>query len=225
MQSISLLEKHQVDYNILTVVTKLAAKQITDIYAYYKKKNWQYQQYILCLEPLEEGYEKQEYALTPQEYGDFLITLFELWYADWKLGRQPYIRQFENYIGMVAGYQPESCDMRGKCSIQHVVEADGSVYPCDFYVLDEYVLGNLNKQRMPEIAEAGRKSGFEERALSVEESCKTCSYFKLCRGGCYRTRIEEGCSKSYYCEGYRMFFERCLGKMQEMADVALQSKK
>ena len=224
MQSIALLERYHVDYNILTVVTKLAAKNISDIYAFYKKSGWQFQQYILCLEPFAEGYEKQEYALTPQEYGTFLTTLFELWYADWKEGKQPYIRQFENYIGILAGYQPESCDMRGKCTIQHVVEADGSVYPCDFYVLDEYLLGNLNKQRMPEIAEAGRQSGFEDRALAVEESCKECPYFKLCRGGCYRTRIEEGRSKSYYCEGYRMFFEQCLEKLQEITNVIKRRK-
>ena len=218
LQSISLLEQYQVDYNILTVVTKQAAARIADIYEFYKEKGWRYQQYILCLEPFAEGYEKQNYALTPEEYGSFLSNLFDLWYADWKEGKQPYIRQFENYVGMLAGYQPESCDMRGKCSIQHVVEADGSVYPCDFYVLDEYYLGNLNEQRMPEIAEAGRRSGFAERALLVEESCKTCSYFKLCRGGCYRTRVESEYSKSYYCEGYRMFFEHCLEPLREIAE-------
>ena len=32
------------------------------------------------------------------QYKDFLITLFHLWYEDWKKGCQPYIRQFENYI-------------------------------------------------------------------------------------------------------------------------------
>ena len=34
---------------------------------------------------------------------------------------------------------------------QNVVEADGEVYPCDFYVLDEYKLGNLNEVSMEDI--------------------------------------------------------------------------
>ena len=36
------------------------------------------------------------------------------------------------------GYEPEGLRQRGVCSVQCVAEADGSAYPCDFYVLDEY---------------------------------------------------------------------------------------
>ena len=63
-----------------------------------------------------------------------------MWYRDWKKGRAPYIRQFENYISILMGRLPESCEQRGICSVQCVTEADGGVYPCDFYVLDEYRL-------------------------------------------------------------------------------------
>ena len=35
-----------------------------------------------------------------------------------------------------------------------VAEADGSVYPCDFYVLDDYRLGNLNEDLLPAICAA-----------------------------------------------------------------------
>ena len=63
----------------------------------------------------------------------------------------PYIRQFENYIGILLGYLPEACDQRGTCGVQNVVEADGSVYPCDFYMLDDYKLGNFNENRLDEI--------------------------------------------------------------------------
>ena len=55
---------------------------------------------------------------------------------------------------MLAGYPPEACDQHGTCGIQYVVEADGSVYPCDFYMLDEYRLGNLNENRVAQLDEA-----------------------------------------------------------------------
>lgn len=58
-------------------------------------------------------------------------------------GRFVYIRYFENLVGMLLGQPPEACGMLGICSQQYVVEADGGVYPCDFYVLDEYRLGSL----------------------------------------------------------------------------------
>ena len=77
-----------------------------------------YQQYITCLEPLGEEARKHPYSLTPSMYGKFLIQLFDMWYKDWKRGKAPYIRQFENYIGILMGYPPESCEQRGICSMQ-----------------------------------------------------------------------------------------------------------
>ena len=146
-----LMDQYGVDYNILTVVTQKTAGHAAEIYNYYKEQGWKYQQYIACLDPLGEDRGKTPYALNPEQYGMFLTELFNLWYEDWKKGEQPYIRQFENYIGILLGYQPESCEQRGSCGIQNVVEADGSVYPCDFYALDEYKLGNFNCNRLEEI--------------------------------------------------------------------------
>ena len=146
-----LLQKHGVEFNILTVVTGNTAAHIPEIYEFYRRNGLGYQQYIACLDPLEEPHGQNPYALSPKQYGEFLITLFHLWYKDWKRGRQPYIRQFENYIGILMGYRPEACDQCGICNIQNAVEADGSVYPCDFYVLDEYKLGNFNTDQLDSI--------------------------------------------------------------------------
>lgn len=81
-------------------------------------------------------------------------------------GRQPYIRQFENYVALLLGYEPESCEQRGRCSLQYVVEADGSVYPCDFYVLDRYRMGNFLENTVEELEQRGRESGFVQASWS-----------------------------------------------------------
>ena len=214
-----LMDRYGVEYNILTVVNQKVASNITEIYEFYKKQGWNYQQYIACLDPLDEAHGENEYALEPKQYGRFLIELFELWYADWKNGTQPYIRQFENYVGILLGYQPEACDQRGICGIQNVVEADGSVYPCDFYMLDEYRLGNFNANQMEEINAKRKEIGFVERSLLLDEECKACEYFNICHGGCQRNRdLNEltGKYQNYFCESYKMFFAACLPQMKEM---------
>ena len=213
-----LMSHYGVEYNILTVVNQKVASNITEIYEFYKKQGWNYQQYIACLDPLEEAHGENEYALKPEQYGKFLIELFNLWYADWKLGKQPYIRQFENYIGILLGYLPEACDQRGTCGVQNVVEADGSVYPCDFYMLDDYKLGNFNENRLDEIDTKRTEIGFVERSLLLDEECKTCEYFHICHGGCQRNRdLNELTLKyhNYFCESYKMFFAACLPRMKE----------
>lgn len=220
MRSIEMLEHYGVDYNILTVVNNRVAEKIGEIYDAYRQRGWHYQQYIACLDPLGEERGRAEYALQPRQYGQFLIKLFDLWYEDWKKGQQPNIRQFENYVGILVGYQPESCEQRGVCGIQNVVEADGSVYPCDFYMLDQYRLGNFNENRMDEINARRQQMGFVEHSRKLSEECRNCEYLKLCRGGCRRNREyreQTDTYHNYFCEGYRMFFDACMGRMKEIA--------
>ena len=138
----------------------------------YRKLGLSWQQYIACLDPVWEKRGEQEYSLTPRVYGQFLIDLFELWYLDLQKGRQPYIRQFENYVGILMGCMPESCEQRGVCSFQNVVEADGSVYPCDFYCMDEYRLGNLNEDSFEIIGQRLMESGFLQASADHAEQCK-----------------------------------------------------
>ena len=211
-RSASLMDKYGVDYNILTVVTPQIARHVKEVYETYKKRGWNYQQYIACLDPLGEGHGRTPYSLTPAVYGQFLIDLFRLWHADLQKGCQPYIRQFENYVGLAAGYMAESCDQRGTCGIQTVVEADGSVYPCDFYMLDEYCLGNFNTDRLDAIDRRRGEISFIERSRKLDPSCGACPHYRLCRGGCQRNRdLVEGGGfyRNYFCEAYRMFFEAC----------------
>lgn len=216
-----LLDRYGVDYNILTVVTQETARNIADIYKFYKKCGWQYQQYIACLEPIDDERGKYQYAVSPEQYGEFLIELFELWYADYQKGSQPYIRQFDNYIGILLGYWPESCEQRGTCGIQNVVEADGSVYPCDFYVLDDYLLGNLNHNTLDDINEKRKEIQFLERSVRLSDQCKECRFLSLCRGGCQRNR-EYSCRDNgyvnYFCKSYEMFFSACIDKMKLLAE-------
>jgi uncharacterized protein len=215
LQAARLMKKNGVDFNILTVVNKETAENIIPIYKEYKRNGWEYLQFIACLDPLGEIRGQREYSLTPKAYGEFLVKLFHLWYKDWKRGKQPYIRQFENYIGILLKYEPESCEQRGVCGIQYVVEADGGVYPCDFYVLDDFKLGNLNQDTMVRIQENRSEIGFVERSLNHSEDCKQCRWFSLCRGGCYRCR--EGVKDNYFCESYQMLFENCFAQMEEIS--------
>lgn len=174
-----LLDQYEVDYNILTVVSNQVAEHIGEIYREYNDMGWHYQQYIACIDPLEEPHGKSGYALKPEQYGRFLSELCRLWYQDWKnTGKAPYIRQFENYVGILMGYRPEACDQCGMCGIQYVVEADGGVYPCDFYMTDDYRIGNFNENQLGQIDENRRKIAFVERSGRVSEKCRECAHYQ-----------------------------------------------
>lgn len=220
VENIALLDRFDVPYNILTVVTERLAHHAKEVYESYKQKGWHYQQYIECLDPLNSGETSSVYSLQPRSYGLFLSELFDLWYADLQRGTQPYIRQFENYISILMGIPPEACSQRGTCGMQLVVEADGSVYPCDFYMLDEYLLGNFNRDRLPQINQKREEIAFISRSTNITETCRHCQYHSICGGGCQRCRNflpEQNAYHNRFCEAYKIFFDHCLPRMIEIS--------
>lgn len=220
MKNIMMLREHKVDFNILTTVHGFNAKKIREIYRFFKAKQFDYLQFIPCLDPFEKENGKERHSLTPAVYGEFLCNLFDLWYDDIVAGNTVHIRHFENYIEMLLGYPPESCGMSGICSYQHVVEADGAIYPCDFYVTDRYKIGNVVTDSFDQLQQQRFEIGFIEESKAIDPACQECPYFGLCRGGCKRYRLtnEDGSlGLNYYCESYKRFFEYTGTRLQQLA--------
>lgn len=212
-QSIELLRKYEVDFNILTVVNALTAKKITQIYKFYREQGFDFLQFIPCLNPLGKEQERFPHTLTPKAYSQFLRTLFDLWYNDLVGGHLVHIQQFEEYVRMLLLMQPDVCGMSGICSCQNVIEADGEVYPCDFYVLDEYRLGNLNEVSFADIDAKRKEIRFVEQSVEPHKDCKVCKYAPICRGGCRRHRVPKNC----FCTAYYEFFDYALGRLEKVA--------
>lgn len=210
------LEKYKVDFNILTVVTNALARSPQAVYNEYKKRGYKYLQFIPCLNPIDLPNKKLDFTLTPERYGSFLNTIFDLWVKDIMANDPVSIRQFENYVMMLRGQPPESCGFSGVCSFQYVVEADGGVYPCDFYVLDELKLGNVNENTFEDFDIQREKIGFVELSKEKPEKCKKCEFFPICRNGCkrYCEPLVDGIpQKNIFCDSYKTFFKHSLGTL------------
>ncbi len=219
LQAADILKEHNAAFNVLTVVTSETADAVEPIYRFFTRRGFSYQQYIACLDPI--GCEKgsQKYSLLPEQYGNFLCRLFDLWYQDIVHGRFIYIRQFENLVGMLKGIDPESCDMGGKCSEQWVIEANGDVYPCDFYVTDKWKLGNIMNDTFSEMNNRRHELRFIEESQKVPDQCRSCRWYALCRNGCKRNRMSEpeGPGRSSFCVSYKQFFEYAYDRLAGIA--------
>lgn len=214
------LDQAGVSYNIVTVISKDIAKSVKRIYNDYSINGWNYLQFIPCLDPYGEIPGESSYSLTPAAYGDFLCGLFDCWYEDVMQGKIVYIRYFENILGMLLGFQPESCGVCGVCAKEYVVEADGSVYPCDFYVMDEYRLGNFNEHSFAQMDAQERKLGFIARSLRKPPECESCQWRWLCNGGCIRNRDNGNTiGSNYFCASFRQFFEYTIPRFQEVVEM------
>ena len=219
LAAIRLLEAYQVEYNILTVVNAASARNAQKIYNFFKKTGIRYQQYIECLDPIGEVPGQHEYSLTPARYEHFLKSIFDAWYLDMKSGTYVYNRYFENLMMILDGQRPESCSMNGRCGRQWLIEADGSTYPCDFYALDEWRLGNINQDSFEQMDEKREALGFVQWSRQIPEQCKNCKWFGLCRNGCRRNRepVTADCTQvNYFCPAYQGFFEYAYPRLVEI---------
>lgn len=226
MHGIELLKKHKVDFNILTVLTSDVCRHFTKIYNFYNKQGFEYQQYIPCLDPLGEERGNYPWSLSPSAYEQYLKTSFDCWYRDAVSGKKKYHRYFDNLMFILNRQPPEACGMNGNCSLQYVVEADGSVYPCDFYMLDDKRLGNLNTDSFDEIDEQRRRIRFIEQSEEFASECQECKWVGLCRGGCRRDRdfFEHGLKKNYFCESYKRFFEYSYDRLVQVYQLMMRTR-
>ncbi|MDR3314468.1 MAG: anaerobic sulfatase maturase [Oscillospiraceae bacterium] len=215
MQAAARLKKHGAPFNILSVVTAQAARQPEEIYAFFKKKGYDFLQFIPALNEC-----PGHHNLKPGQYGNFLCRVFDLWYQDFARGEKIDVRFFANLVQMAAGYAPEACGMCGRCTPYPVVEADGSVYPCDFYVTEEWKLGTVCVD-LNTLLQSEKARQFAAPSLLMQEDCRACPHAFLCRGGCRRWR-EPLPGKSLLCEDYRRFFAHCGGRIAEMAHKYLR---
>ena len=215
LKNAGLLQKEGVDVNILCVLTKQSARKIHSIYNFLKKEGFYYHQYIPCLDPLGEERGGRPWSLTPEDYGNALKELFDLWYRDMLEEHPVSIREFDNWLAMLGGNPPEACAQMGRCSMQNIVEANGDVFPCDFYVLDQYRAGNVREKDFRFFREDLSQMEFLTEGKGRGKACPSCPWYPLCRGGCRRDYTEEG--ENYFCRAYQEFFQYAIERLEKLA--------
>ena len=189
------LRTHGVQFNILSVLTAGMARHPTAAWNWLKRERVDYVQFIPCLDRLE-AETPSPYALTPARFQSFYRQLFPLWKKHLEEGGFVSVKFFDDLINLYLGGHATACGMTGRCAIQYVVEANGDVFPCDFYVLDRYRMGSLLTDT-PEALRANA-AGFlaDGRDYVKNPPCRDCRHLQNCGGGCKRLRdqmyIENG---------------------------------
>lgn len=220
-RTIRRLQDRGVEFNILCVVNRYVAQHPAETFRALRQ--YRFLQYIACLDPLDGA--ESDYSLTPDAYAAFLTESFDLYWRAWKEGNPVSIRNFDNYLSILAGKQPENCAMSGRCAQYYLVEADGSVYPCDFYVLDSWRMGNVNQSSFFQLEKSPVSERFRQEALQLAGDCRQCEWYGLCRGGCRRDRepfVQGQMAKNKWCGSYQALFRHAAPRMRQMAQALFQ---
>ena len=157
-------------------------------------------------------------SLTPELFESFHKKFFDRWYENHLHGGQLSVNLYENLALMLSGQPPYQCGMTGNCFIQYVVEANGDVYPCDFYCLDEELLGNLSEASFSQLAASPAAGDFLKKGNCENSLCPDCPFREMCHGGCRRQNVcwldESHCA-------YRSVLDHILPRLQYLLGVKL----
>ena len=196
MHGIELLRAAGVEFNILSVVTRQLAQKPKQLMQFYLQHGFNDVQLIPCLPPLDGTDDGM--SLRPTDYRSFYLGFFRAWQRAAQQGHLVRVNLFDNVLGMLMGHPPYQCGMLGRCTVQYVIESNGDVYPCDFYCLDEYRLGNLADGALRELGASEGVTAFLDGQACRRTPCDTCPYARICNGGCRRQNAcyltDDGCA-------------------------------
>jgi uncharacterized protein len=113
-KGIGILRRHNVEFNILSVVNRITGEYPGEIWRYMCEQGFSFLQFIPCVE-------------RDPVTGKLTDFIFDLWYH----GGQPQIsvRLFDNLLLAFAGHRPQVCQFKRECGDYVVVEYNGDVYP------------------------------------------------------------------------------------------------
>lgn len=224
MQGIAHLRREQVDFNILTVIHEGNVDKGKELMDFYREHGFGYVQFIPGMDFRAQQADKPpSFLVTPQQYGRFLCQVFDLWYN----GGQPVIseRFMDNTMSVHLGRQAEMCTHSATCSKTLILEQNGDAYPCDFYIHEDYKLGNVGTHSLEELLASPVYRSFATLKPELPESCKSCEYLSFCYGGCPRNRWWEKADPEgrgvphpdYSCASYKAFYRHSFPRMEELA--------
>ncbi|MHC5249418.1 SPASM domain-containing protein [Enterococcus sp. LJL90] len=211
-----LFDDFEIEYNVLCVLTNPLAKEAKKVFQFLKDQHIQYVQFIPCLDDLD-AESRSKFALTPKRFASFYHQILKFWLEDLRNGNYLSIKLFEDLLNLFVKRQLSACGMLGNCQVQYVIEADGSVYPCDFYVLDEYRMGYIQEESLRSLFEKEVAVDFLCSRKKLPEMCNSCPFFKACRGGCKRMAdaiyVEES-----YC-GYQNLLKEFVPQIDDILEL------
>ncbi len=227
MRGIELLQKHQVEFNILTTVHAANADYPLEIYRFIRDEiPAHFMQFIPIVERdnqtgFQEGNTVTERSVTAEQYGQFLTTIFDEWVRR-DVGRV-FVQIFDVALATWTDNPPGLCIFDETCGVALAMEHNGDVFSCDHYVEPDYKLGNIVDIPLNKIVIQDKQQQFGmAKRDTLPQYCLDCEVRFVCNGGCPKNRFIEtpdgDAGLNYLCAGYRHFFNHIDEPMRFMAN-------
>ena len=169
MRGIDALRRGGVEFNVLCMVTRESVGRPEELFEFFLAKDLRHLQFIPLVEPGAEPLTAAEFSVAPEDYGEFLCRLFDLWAGEWPppLG----IRIFDELLSAYAGQPAPSCTFPG---IRRAEERLWGAMPCVPVAADvprrvpEAQAHHVARRRRGELLLRGVSAAFQPQSADAE---------------------------------------------------------
>ena len=237
MRGLRLLQKHGVDYNVLTTVNRVNGDYPLEVYRFLRNEvGTTWMQFIPVVERInadgltlyQEGTTVSDRSVQPEQFGRFLSTIFDEWVRH-DVGTI-YVQTFEaalsNWLGLA---NSGMCVFNATCGTGLAIEHNGDLYSCDHFVEPNYLLGNIQNEHLIELVASPKqiKFGLDKRD-TLPRYCRTCDVRFACHGECPKNRFiltpDGDPGLNYLCAGFKEFFRHVDFPMKLMAGLIRRNR-
>ena len=241
VRGLDALRSAGVDWNALTTIHAANADRGREVYCFLRDElDARFVQFIPIIErvageeagswtswrdrPLyvQEGHAVTDRSVTGEQYGRFLIDVFEEWVRR-DVG-EVYVQMFDVALANWVGEPPSLCVHSETCGLALALEHTGDVYSCDHFVEPEHKLGNIRMTNLLDLVDSPRQRQFGlDKRERLPQYCLDCDVRFACHGGCPKDRFiatpdgEPGLN--YLCAGFKAFFHHVDGPMRTMGSL------
>ena len=224
LRGIEILKANGVEFNVLAAVSRSNIDRGARIFEYLVDQDILFHQYIPIVE-FDDGGNPLPFSITGEQWGEFLCAVFDAWYP--RYSRTVSIRLFDSIISMLVDGVPTVCSMGSNCCQYFVVEHNGDVYPCDFFVEPDKRLGNVLSGSWADFLVSPTYRRFGRQKPRFNEACSDCRHRTLCVGDCLKHRFRgERSSRqlSWLCPGWIRFYDHALDRLKELGSDVVRER-
>lgn len=228
LRAARLLQKYEVDYNILCTVNAQNSLRPLDVYRFFRDElKASYLQFIPIVERdnstgYQQGKSVTDRSVRPEQWGNFLISIFDEWVRN-DVGNM-FVLFFDAVLASyIRGYS-NICTLQPICGDGVALEHNGDLYSCDHYVEPDYLLGNIAKTPINELVASKRQRTFgHAKSETLPEYCRKCEFLFTCHGECPKNRLlstpEGEPGLNWLCAGLKKFFSHSQWHMEVMSQL------
>jgi uncharacterized protein len=226
-----LLQAYGINPEILCVVNSCNVYYPLAVYDFFKMLGARYISFLPLVGRRDDFSDETTQESVPAlEFGLFLISIFDEWVG--KDSGEVKIQIFEEALRTACHQAHSLCIFREECGGVPVVERNGNLYPCDHFVEEERLIGNIHEQSLKYLLNHPAQKAFgKNKQQTLPQYCNQCEVKEMCNGECPKNRFLTSPDErndnatptaehrlNYLCEGYQLFFNHCKPFIQAVSD-------